>query len=162
MLLFHYVKRTLVPDGPLLFYFFDLVLVLTTEYYVTPLILPSCLIVIVFFFRLSGPNTGLAWISEGRRRVPLLPRGIAQTMYTEIADRAAEAAAAENKELAKKLEAEKLVAPKSNEEELPEAEGETAEGTLSSNDTADEMSYPIAMEDQTTKVSFLIQIYTFI
>lgn len=83
-------------------------------------------------------------------------------MYTEIADRAAEAAAAENKELAKKLEAEKLVAPKSNEEELPEAEGETAEGTLSSNDTADEMSYPIAMEDQTTKVSFLIQMYIFI
>lgn len=94
--------------------------------------------------------------------MPLLPRGIAQTMYTEIADRAAEAAAAENKELAKKLEAEKLVAPKSNEEELPEAEGETAEGTLSSNDTADEMSYPIAMEDQTTKVSFLIQIHTFL
>lgn len=75
-------------------------------------------------------------------------------MYTEIADRAAEAAAAENKEILKKLEAERTVAPKSNEEEMPEAEGETAEGALSSNDTADELSYPpIAMEDQTTKVS---------
>ncbi|XP_063838447.1 BRCA2-interacting transcriptional repressor EMSY [Ostrinia nubilalis] len=102
--------------------------------------------------QLSGPNTGLAWISEGRRRVPLLPRGIAQTMYTEIADRAAEAAAAENKELSKKLEAEKMVTPISNEEEMPEAEGETAEGTLSSNDTADEMTYPVAMEDQTSKI----------
>lgn len=91
-----------------------------------------------------------------------MPRGVAQTMFTEIADRAAEAAAAENKEIAKKLEAEKMVAPKSNEEELPEAEGETAEGTLSSNDTADEMSYPtIAMEDQTTKVCCLLPIYIY-
>ncbi|XP_049887275.1 BRCA2-interacting transcriptional repressor EMSY [Pectinophora gossypiella] len=103
--------------------------------------------------QLAGPNTGLAWISEGRRRVPLLPRGVAQTMYTEIADKAAEAAAAENKEIQKKLEAEKLVAPKTNEEELPEAEGETAEGAMPSNDTIDELLYPpVAMEDQTAKL----------
>ncbi|KAM3964795.1 uncharacterized protein ACR2FA_001187 [Aphomia sociella] len=103
--------------------------------------------------QLAGPNTGLAWICEGRRRVPLLPRGIAQTMYTEIADKAAEAAVAKNKELQKNLEAEKLVAPKSNEEEIPDAEGQTAEGALQSNDTMDEVLFPpIAMEDQTTKI----------
>ncbi|KAJ8729208.1 hypothetical protein PYW08_000789 [Mythimna loreyi] len=103
--------------------------------------------------QLSGPNTGLAWISEGRRRVPLMPRGIAQTMYTEIADKAAEAAAAENKEIQKRLEAEKLIAPKSNEEEMPDAEGQTAESALTSNDAMDETMYPpIAMEDQTTKI----------
>lgn len=103
--------------------------------------------------QLAGPNTGLAWISEGRRRVPLMPRGIAQTIYTEIADKAAEAAAAENKEIQKRLEAEKLVAPKSNEEEMPDAEGQTAESALASNDAMDETVYPpVAMEDQTTKI----------
>ena len=112
--------------------------------------------------RLSGPNTGLAWISEGRRRVPLMPRGIAQTMYTEIADRAAEAAAAENKEIQKRLEAEKLIAPKSNEEEMPSAEGQTAESALTSHDSMDETMYPpIAMEDQTTKVSSFPLPHTF-
>lgn len=80
-----------------------------------------------------------------------MPRGIAQTMYTEIADKAAEAAAAENKEIQKRLEAEKLVAPKSNEEEIPDAEGQTAEGVLTS-DHDETMYPPIAMEDQTTKV----------
>ncbi|CAG9784184.1 unnamed protein product [Diatraea saccharalis] len=103
--------------------------------------------------QLAGPNTGLGWISEGRRRIPLLPRGIPQTMYTEIADKAAEAAAAENKELIKKLEAEKLVAPKSNEEDISEAEGQTAEGALPSNEIAEDMLYPpVAMEDQTSKL----------
>lgn len=82
-----------------------------------------------------------------------MPRGIAQTIYTEIADKAAEAAAAENKEIQKRLEAEKLIAPKSNEEEMPDAEGQTAEA-LTSNDTMDDTMYPVAMEDQTTKVSF--------
>lgn len=86
-----------------------------------------------------------------------MPRGIAQTMYTEIADKAAEAAAAENKEIQKRLEAEKLIAPKSNEEEMPDPEGQTAESALPSNDTMDETMYPpIAMEDQTTKVSFVL------
>ncbi|XP_026726837.1 BRCA2-interacting transcriptional repressor EMSY [Trichoplusia ni] len=101
--------------------------------------------------QLAGPNTGLGWISEGRRRVPLMPRGIAQTIYTEIADKAAEAAAAENKEIQKRLEAEKLIAPKSNEEEMPDAEGQTAEA-LTTNDTMDDTMYPVAMEDQTTKI----------
>ncbi|CAK1602796.1 unnamed protein product [Parnassius mnemosyne] len=103
--------------------------------------------------QLAGPNTGLAWIREGRRRVPLLPRGIPQTAYTEIADRAADAAAAENKELQKKLENEKLITPKSNEEEISEAEGQTAEGALSTNEEIDELLYPpIAMEDETAKL----------
>ncbi|XP_063617375.1 BRCA2-interacting transcriptional repressor EMSY [Cydia splendana] len=103
--------------------------------------------------QLTGPNTGLGWISEGRRRVPLMPRGIPQTAYTEIADRAAEAIKEENKEILKKLEAEKLVAPKSSEEEMPDPEGETAEGALQTNDMMDEMLYPpIAMEDQTSKL----------
>lgn len=85
-----------------------------------------------------------------------MPRGIAQTIYTEIADKAAEAAAAENKEIQKRLEAEKLIAPKSNEEEMPDAEGQTAEA-LTSNDTMDETMYPpVAMEDQTTKVSLTL------
>lgn len=108
------------------------------------------------YSRLAGPNTGLGWISEGRRRVPLLPRGVPQTAYTEIADKAAEMAAAENKEILKRLEAEMLVAPKSNEEELPNAEGQIAEGALASNESMDELLYPpVAMEDQSTKVSNL-------
>lgn len=107
--------------------------------------------------RLSGPNTGLGWICEGRRRVPLIPRGIAQTMYTEIADKAAEAAAAENKEIQKRLEAERLVAPKSNEVEMTDAEGQTAEGSVNTNDAANENLYPpLATEDQTIKVSFYL------
>lgn len=78
-------------------------------------------------------------------------------MYTEIADKAAEAAAAENKEIQKRLEAEKLVAPKSNEEEMPDAEGQTAESAINTNDAMDESMYPpIAMEDQTTKVSSFV------
>lgn len=82
----------------------------------------------------------------------MLPRGIPQTAYTEIADKAAEIAAAENKEFQKRLE-EKLVAPKSSEGEMPNAEGQTAEGTLSSNETMDEVVCPpIAMENQTLKV----------
>ncbi|KAJ0182068.1 hypothetical protein K1T71_002790 [Dendrolimus kikuchii] len=101
--------------------------------------------------QLAGPNTGLGWISEGRRRVPLLPRGVPQTAYTEIADKAAEIAAAENKEILKRLEAEMLVAPKSSEEELTNAEGQIAEGALASNESMDEL-YPVAMEDQSTKI----------
>lgn len=111
--------------------------------------------------RLAGPNTGLGWICEGRRRVPLLPRGVAQTMYTEIADKAAEAAAAENKEIQKKLEAEKMVAPKSNEEEMADAEGETAESAIPHESMDDLMYPPVAMEDQTAKVSFHSKIYIF-
>ncbi|KAI8428223.1 hypothetical protein MSG28_002446 [Choristoneura fumiferana] len=102
---------------------------------------------------LTGPNTGLGWISEGRRRVPLMPRGIPQTAYTEIADKTAEAIKEENKEILKNLEAEKLIAPKSSEEELPDPEGETAESVLPSNDMMEEMLYPpVAMEDQTSKL----------
>lgn len=83
-----------------------------------------------------------------------MPRGIAQTMYTEIADKAAEAAAAENKEIRKRLETEKLVAPKSNEEEMLDPESQTAEGALHSNEVTDDMELypPIAMEDHTAKV----------
>lgn len=103
--------------------------------------------------QLSGPNTGLGWISEGRRRVPLMPRGIAQTMYTEIADKAAEAAAAENREIQKRLEAEKLVAPKSNEEETPDTEGQTADSALSTGEPMEESVYPpLATEDQTAQL----------
>lgn len=95
----------------------------------------------------------MGWICEGRRKVPLLPRGIAQTMYTEIADKAAEAAAAENAEIQKRLQARKLVAPKTNEEEIKSVEGQTAESGLSSNEGMDESNYPpVAMEDQTAKV----------
>lgn len=104
--------------------------------------------------RLSGPNTGIGWICEGRRRIPLMPRSIPQTAYTEIADKAAEAAAAENKELQKKLEAEKLIAPKSSEEQYPDPEHETAEGAPTND--MDELLYPpIAMEDETLKVIYL-------
>lgn len=103
--------------------------------------------------QLAGPNTGLGWIREGRRRVPLLPRGVPQTAFTEIADKAAEIAAAENKEILKRLEAEKLVAPKSNDEELPDAVGQTAETAHGANDGTDEIIYPpVAMEDQSTKI----------
>ncbi|XP_013133708.1 PREDICTED: protein EMSY [Papilio polytes] len=101
--------------------------------------------------QLSGPNTGIGWICEGRRRIPLMPRSIPQTAYTEIADKAAEAAAAENKELQKKLEAEKLIAPKSSEEQYPDPERETAEGAPTND--MDELLYPpIAMEDETLKM----------
>lgn len=82
-----------------------------------------------------------------------MPRGIPQTAYTEIADKTAEEIKEENKEILKNLEAEKLIAPKSNEEELPDPEGETAESVLPSNDMMEEMLYPpVAMEDQTSKV----------
>lgn len=134
------------------FYFYKIINILSQYYYLNSLYIN---VIIISTNRLSGPNTGLAWISEGRRKVPLMPRGIAQTMYTEIADKAAEAAAAENKEIQKRLEAEKLIAPKSNEEEMPNAEGQTAESALTCNDSMDETMYPpIAMEDQTNKVSF--------
>ncbi|XP_013201288.2 BRCA2-interacting transcriptional repressor EMSY [Amyelois transitella] len=102
--------------------------------------------------QLAGPNTGLEWISEGRRRIPLMPRGVPQSMYTELADKVAEATAAENKELQKKLEAEKLIAPKTSEEEMADAEGQTAEA-IQSNDAMEETPYPpVAMEDQTIKM----------
>lgn len=82
-----------------------------------------------------------------------MPRGVAQTMYTELADKAAEASAAENKEIKHRVEGEKLVAPKSNEEEMPDPEGQTAEDALQSNEVMDDMMCtPIAMEDHTTKV----------
>ncbi|XP_045762204.1 BRCA2-interacting transcriptional repressor EMSY isoform X2 [Maniola jurtina] len=103
--------------------------------------------------QLAGPNTALGWISEGRRRVPLMPRGVAQTMYTELADRAAETAAADNKEIKNRIESEKLIAPKTNEEEMLDAEGQTAEAALHTNEVMDEMLYtPVAMEDHTTKI----------
>ncbi|KPJ07551.1 Protein EMSY [Papilio machaon] len=102
--------------------------------------------------QLAGPNTGIGWICEGRRRIPLLPRSIPQTAYTEIADKAADAAVAENKELQKKLEAEKLIAPKSSEEQHPDPESQTAEGA-STNEDMDELFHPpIAMEDETLKM----------
>ncbi|XP_069354532.1 BRCA2-interacting transcriptional repressor EMSY isoform X1 [Maniola hyperantus] len=103
--------------------------------------------------QLAGPNTALGWISEGRRRVPLMPRGVAQTMYTELADRAAETVAADNKEIKNRIESEKLIAPKTNEEEMLDAEGQTAEAGLHTNEVMDEMLYtPVAMEDHTTKI----------
>ncbi|XP_072937040.1 uncharacterized protein [Epargyreus clarus] len=102
--------------------------------------------------QLTGPNTGLGWICEGRRLVPLLPRGVAQTVYTEIADTAGDKAEIENTEIEKKLEAEQLAAPHTNEEEMTDAEGLTAESTQL-NDPIDKLLYPpIAMEDQTSKV----------
>lgn len=110
---------------------------------------------LTFHCRLVGPNTGQGWINEGRRTIPLMPRGIPQTAYTELADEAAQAAAAENKEILKRLEAEKLIASKTNEDEISEAEGETAESALSANDTADEILYPpVVMEDQSVKVIY--------
>ncbi|KAL4712837.1 hypothetical protein ACJJTC_011907 [Scirpophaga incertulas] len=102
--------------------------------------------------QLSGPNTGIGWICEGRRKIPLLPRGIAQTMYTEIADKAAEAAAAENKEIIKKQEAEKLAAP-SNDDEMSGTECLTGDGTMQPSDSTDETTQPqIAMEDQSSNI----------
>ncbi|XP_023950606.1 BRCA2-interacting transcriptional repressor EMSY isoform X2 [Bicyclus anynana] len=103
--------------------------------------------------QLAGSNTALGWISEGRRRVPLMPRGIPQTMYTELADKAAEAAVAENKEIKTRVENEKLVTPKSNEEEMPDPEGQTAEAALQTSEVMDELLYPpIAMEDHTATI----------
>lgn len=85
-----------------------------------------------------------------------MPRGIPQTAYTEAADKVAEAMAEENKKLQFKLEAEALVAPKSNEEMTDDTEGVTAESALTSTENMDEMIYPpVAMEDQTIKVSLL-------
>lgn len=87
--------------------------------------------------------------------MPLLPRGIPQTAYTEIADKAAEAAAAENKEIQKRLATEKLIASKINEEEMTDVEGYNQE-VLTTNETMDDAIYnPIAMEDQTIKVRLL-------
>lgn len=107
------------------------------------------------YFRLVGPNSGQSWAFEGKRRIPLMPRGIPQTIYTEIADRAAEAAAAENKEILKKRE-EKLVALKTNEEEVHEAECETEDCAISSTDNIDVSMYPpLVIEDQSFKVSNL-------
>lgn len=81
-----------------------------------------------------------------------MPRGIPQTAYTETADKVAEEMKAENKELQLKLDAEALVAPKSNEEEMPDAEGQTAEGLTSAEHMEQVVYPPVAMEDQTTKV----------
>ncbi|XP_045512714.1 BRCA2-interacting transcriptional repressor EMSY isoform X2 [Pieris brassicae] len=97
---------------------------------------------------IAGPNTGLAWISEGRRIIPLMPRGIAQTMYTEIADKVAEVTAAENKEL-KKME-DKLVTPVSKEVEMPDPE--TAESALECSEKMDDVYPPIATEDHSSKI----------
>lgn len=83
-----------------------------------------------------------------------MPRGVPQTMYTELADKAAEAAAAENKEIRKRLETEKLIAPKSNEVEMPDPESQTAEGALHLNQATNDIELypPIAMEDHTSQV----------
>ncbi|CAF4786264.1 unnamed protein product [Pieris macdunnoughi] len=97
---------------------------------------------------IAGPNTGLAWISEGRRIIPLMPRGIAQTMYTEIADKVAEVTAAENKEL-KKME-DKLITPVSKEVEMPDPE--TAESALECSEKMDDVYPPIATEDHSSKI----------
>ncbi|CAG4943833.1 unnamed protein product [Colias eurytheme] len=100
--------------------------------------------------QLSGPNTGLGWIIEGRRKIPLMPRGIAQTMYTEIADKVQEATVAENKELQMKIDAEELVAPKSNEEEIRDSE--SADAALQCNESMEEIYPPVAMEDHSAKI----------
>ncbi|XP_061377055.1 BRCA2-interacting transcriptional repressor EMSY [Danaus plexippus] len=90
--------------------------------------------------QLAGPNTGLGWISEGRRRVPLMPRGVPQTMYTEIADRAAEAAAAENKDIRKRIETEKL------------NDASDYDSDHHSQCIEEETSCPVALEDHTAKI----------
>ncbi|CAK1544208.1 unnamed protein product [Leptosia nina] len=100
--------------------------------------------------QIAGPNTGLAWISEGRRIIPLLPRGIAQTMYTEIADKVAEVAASQNKEVQQKIESEKLVTPVTEVEEIPDPE--TAESALECNESMDGIYPPIATEDHSSKI----------
>ncbi|XP_041987322.1 BRCA2-interacting transcriptional repressor EMSY [Aricia agestis] len=99
--------------------------------------------------QLAGPNTGLGWISEGRRLVPLLPRGIAQTMYTEVADKAAESSASENIDIKKKVETENFV-PKLSEDEIETSE-DFCENQQS--EPMDETLYPpVATEDQSSKV----------
>ncbi|XP_038209181.1 BRCA2-interacting transcriptional repressor EMSY [Zerene cesonia] len=100
--------------------------------------------------QLSGPNTGLGWIIEGRRKIPLMPRGIAQTMYTEIADKVQETTVEENKELQKKMDAEELAAPKSNEEEI--SDPATADAALQCNESMEEIYPPVAMEDNSAKI----------
>lgn len=77
-----------------------------------------------------------------------MPRGIAQTMYTEIADKVAEVSAAENKEL-HKIE-NTLITPVSNEEVLPDPE--TAESALECSESMDEVYPPVATEDHSSKV----------
>lgn len=46
--------------------------------------------------RLSGPNTSTEWAIEGRRVTPLMPRLAPQTVFTAVADSAANAQAAKN------------------------------------------------------------------
>ncbi|KAG7311243.1 hypothetical protein JYU34_002275 [Plutella xylostella] len=96
--------------------------------------------------QLAGPNTGLGWICEGRRRIPLMPRGIPQTMYTEIADKAAEAFVAENKERLEKLSEKKHEETNTNDDDMEI--DETVESPLK-----EEIVYPpVAMEDQAIKI----------
>lgn len=69
-----------------------------------------------------------------------MPRGVPQTMYTEIADRAAEAAAAENKDIRKRIETEKL------------NDASDYDSDHHSQCIEEETSCPVALEDHTAKV----------
>ncbi|XP_050670487.1 uncharacterized protein LOC126969206 isoform X2 [Leptidea sinapis] len=99
---------------------------------------------------LAGPNTGLRWISEGRRKIPLLPRGIPQTMYTEVADKVSETTVLENKEIQNRIEIEKLEAARTDQECLQETDGQT-ECPMDIESGEDAYS-PIALEDHTAKI----------
>ena len=50
-------------------------------------------------YRLFGPHTETEWAIEGRRLVPLLPREPPKTVYSIIADQAANLIAFENSRL---------------------------------------------------------------
>ena len=53
----------------------------------------------IFICSLFGPHTGTEWAIEGRRLVPLLPREPPKTVYSMIADQAANLVASENSRL---------------------------------------------------------------
>lgn len=72
------------------------------------------MIFIIFFFSISGPNTGYEWNKEGRRSFPLLSRANAFTGFTGIANNAAEAVSEENSRLPYPSE----TARQSNEEQI--------------------------------------------
>lgn len=100
-------------------------------------------------FRLSGPNTGLDWAREGRRKIPIFPRGIAQTAYTAIADKAAIQASEENSLIAQRVTDQKNV---SFGEDALENSEENMQSSESCNIKSNVNYPPIVMTDQSLKV----------
>lgn len=103
----------------------------------------------------------MGWVCEGRRKIPILPRGIPQTMYTEIADRAANMAAEENERMAQIIALEPKSAPVSPKSPIEQGDqdmeaDETAAATGESKPdikNVAQISYPpVVMWDQSLKV----------